>query len=76
MKTAAEYRAMAEECFKWAGETRTDAIRESYLQLAQIWLDTASKLDGLPPTRASSATDKTTCVADPGPTTPNNLTGS
>jgi hypothetical protein len=51
MKTAAEYRAMAEECFKWAGEARTDAVRASYLQLAKIWLDTASKLDGLPPTR-------------------------
>ena len=50
MKTAAEYRAMAEECFKWAHEARTDAVRKSYLQLAQVWLDTASKLDGHPPT--------------------------
>ena len=48
MKTAAEYRAMAEECFKWAGEAYTDEVRQSYLQLAQIWLDSASKLDGLP----------------------------
>ena len=51
MKTAAEYRAMAEECFKWAHETQDDEVRASYVQLALVWLDAASKLDGLPPTR-------------------------
>jgi hypothetical protein len=51
MKTAAEYRAMAEECFEWARDAKTDEVRASYLQLAQVWLDAASKLDGLPPTR-------------------------
>jgi hypothetical protein len=57
MKTAAEYRAMAEECFKWARETQDNEVRVSYLQLAQVWLDAASKLDGLPPTRTQSAPD-------------------
>jgi hypothetical protein len=47
MKTAAHYRAMAEECIKWAGEAHTAEVRESYLQLARIWLDTASRLNGL-----------------------------
>jgi hypothetical protein len=47
MKTAAEYRAMAEECIKWAGEAYTDEVRESYLQLARIWLDTASRMNGM-----------------------------
>jgi hypothetical protein len=51
MKTAAEYRAMAEECFKWAREAQTNEARASLRQLAQIWLDTASNLDGLPPIR-------------------------
>jgi hypothetical protein len=60
MKTAAEYRAMAEECFGWAREAQTHEVRASYLQLAQLWLDTASQLDGLPPTRVLSAADKTT----------------
>jgi hypothetical protein len=46
---------MAEECFRWASEAYTDQARQSYLQLAQIWLDTTSKLDGLPPTRTQSA---------------------
>ena len=60
MKTAAEYRAMANECFKWARETQTDEVRASYLQLAQVWLNTASKLDGLPPTRSRPAPDEAT----------------
>jgi hypothetical protein len=57
MKTGAEYRAMAEECFKWAREAQDDEVRVSYLQLAQVWLDAASRLDGLPPTRTQSAPD-------------------
>ena len=60
MKTAAEYRAMADECFKWARETQTDEVRASYLQLAQVWLNTASKLDGLPPSRSAPAPDEAT----------------
>jgi hypothetical protein len=34
MKTAAEYRAMAEECFKWAREAKANAVRVSLEQLA------------------------------------------
>jgi len=60
MKTAAEYRAMADECFQWAQEAQTDEVRASYLQLAQVWLNSASKLDGLPPTRSSPAPDEAT----------------
>ena len=52
MKTAAEYRAMAEECFRWAREAKANAVSVSLKQLAQAWLDAASKLDGLPPTQA------------------------
>ena len=47
MKTAAHYRALAEECIKWAGEAYTAEVRESYLALARIWLDSASRLNGL-----------------------------
>jgi len=57
MKTAAEYRAMADECFKWAREAQTKEVRKSYLQLAQIWLNTASKIDSLPPTQSPLAPD-------------------
>ena len=65
MKTAAEYRALADECFKWAREARTEEVRASYLQLAQVWLDAASKLDGLPPTRTGLAPDKPTDALSP-----------
>jgi hypothetical protein len=57
MKTAAEYRAMAEECFKWAREASDEAVRTSYLQIGQVWLDAASKLDGLPATRLAMTPD-------------------
>lgn len=72
MKTAAEYREMAEECFKWASEARTSAVRVSYLQLAQVWLNAASNIDGLPPIRRPPATeDVTKTTRTPvGPTTP------
>ena len=55
MKTAVEYRAMAEECFQWARETHDRAVRAGYLGLAQVWLDAAAKLDGLPATRIAPA---------------------
>jgi hypothetical protein len=48
VKTAKDYRAMAEECVKWAREARDDDVSAPLLQLAQTWLDAASKLDGLP----------------------------
>ena len=51
MKTATEYRTMAEECFRWAREAKAKEVRVSLVQLAQVWLDAASKLDGLPATR-------------------------
>ena len=55
MKTAAEYRALAEECFQWARETHDRVVRAGYLELAQVWLDAAAKLDGLPATRIAPA---------------------
>ena len=60
MKTAAEYRAMADECFQWAQEAQTDEVSASYTQLGRIWLDTASKLDGHSPKGSPSAPDEAT----------------
>ena len=57
VKTAAEYRAMAEECFRWAREVKANEVRVAWLQLAQVWLDLASKLDDLPPTPTETAPD-------------------
>ncbi len=48
IKTAAEYRVMATKCFQWARNTCINELRETYLQLAQFWLELASKLDSPP----------------------------
>jgi hypothetical protein len=66
MKTTAEYRAMAEECFKWGREARTYEVSAYYLQLAQVWLDTAAKLDGLTLTRTPPAPDEATKTTPSG----------
>jgi hypothetical protein len=58
MKTAAEYRTMAEECFKWAREAKAKEARDSLRQLAQVWLDAASKLDSLPLTETKAVEQK------------------
>ena len=47
-ETAKDCRAMAEGCAKSAHEARDDDVSAPLLQLGQIWLDAASKLDGLP----------------------------
>ena len=51
MTTATEYRAMAEECFKWARGAKTDNTRSSYLEIAKIWLAAAAHQDGELPIR-------------------------
>ncbi len=55
VKTAADFRLMAEQCFRWAGNTCIDEARETYLQLAEFWLDLASTLDGPPGSKQISA---------------------
>jgi hypothetical protein len=59
MKTASEYRAKAEECFRWAREANREEVRESYMQLAQVWLNAASLVDGTPPTRIAPPKERT-----------------
>jgi hypothetical protein len=44
--TAAQYRELAEECFEWAASALTDEVGATYLSIAQIWLQAASRLDG------------------------------
>jgi len=66
MKTAAEYRAMAGECFKWARGARADEVRVSLLQLGQVWLVAATKLDGLSQTQTKSAPDRPSKTARSG----------
>jgi hypothetical protein len=51
MHTAPEYREMAEECFKWAATASSEESRVTYLNIAQIWLQAAYRLDGKLPIR-------------------------
>ena len=50
MKTASEYRAMADECFQWARKASSDNERKQYLDLANAWVQAASLQDGKLPT--------------------------
>jgi hypothetical protein len=52
MTTAAEYRAMADECFQCARVAKTDNVRSAYLEIAKIWLAAADvRQDGESPIR-------------------------
>jgi hypothetical protein len=44
MSVTDEYCAMAEECFRRAGEAESDNERPGYLELALTWLEAASKV--------------------------------
>ena len=45
MTDAKEYRDFAEECLKWAQETKDDAQREVFLEMANSWVQAAARLD-------------------------------
>ena len=62
VKTAKEYRAMAEECAKWAREAHDDDVSAPLLQLAHRWLDAASKLDGLPASQVAPSPERPNVV--------------
>jgi hypothetical protein len=62
VKTANDYRAMAEECAKWAREARDDDVSAPLLQLARTWLDAASKLDGLPASQVARTPERPNVV--------------
>jgi hypothetical protein len=47
MLTPNEYRLMAEECL--LGQARSDDVRDPLIELARIWTEAASKLDGSVP---------------------------
>jgi len=49
MSTPGDYRAMAEECFRWAQHAQTEDKRQAYLDVARTWLEAASGQDCGPP---------------------------
>jgi hypothetical protein len=44
-----DYRRYAGECYKWARDSKTDAERQQYLDLASAWFHAALLQDGKPP---------------------------
>ena len=46
--SAANYRKYAQECITCAREATNDAVREQFLELANLWLTAAARMDARP----------------------------
>jgi hypothetical protein len=55
MKSAAEYRAYAEQCIESAKTAHSQEARDALLEMARVWIDAAHQLEGL---RATQRTTK------------------
>jgi hypothetical protein len=47
MKSAAEYRAYAEQCIESAKIAHSQGARDALLEMARVWIDAAHQLDQL-----------------------------
>ena len=47
MKSAAEYRAYAEQCIESVKTARSQEARDALLEMARVWIDAAHQLDQL-----------------------------
>jgi hypothetical protein len=45
MHTATDYRKFAQECMDSARSANSDAVRNQFLELAQLWLTAAARLE-------------------------------
>jgi hypothetical protein len=45
MLTAPEYHGLAEECFRLATRIQPHAVKQAYIDLGKLWLETASRLE-------------------------------
>jgi hypothetical protein len=41
-----EFREFAQECLRWAGETKSERHREVLLEMARTWLQAAVEIEG------------------------------
>ena len=41
-----DFREFAQECLRWAGETRSDRHRQVLLEMARTWLQAALEIEG------------------------------
>lgn len=47
--TPEDYRAIADQCFRWMHDEQTADERKTYLNIARAWLDAASAEEDEPP---------------------------
>jgi hypothetical protein len=47
MKSAAEYRAYAEQCIESAKTANSQEARDALLETAHVWIDAAHQLDAI-----------------------------
>ncbi len=45
MESAKHYRDYAEDCLNWAKAAKSDQQRETFLQMAQTWLEAATRAE-------------------------------
>ena len=55
MPTSNECREIAEKCYRWASEAKTETDRLALLDLARTWLDAASSQDEMTPAQIAEA---------------------
>ena len=41
-----EFREFAQECLRWAGETKSERHRQVLLEMARTWLEAAVEVEG------------------------------
>ena len=41
-----DFREFAQECLRWAGETKSDRHRQVLLEMARTWIQAALELEG------------------------------
>jgi hypothetical protein len=44
--SAEEFREFAQECLRWAGETRSERHRQVLLEMARTWIQAALEVEG------------------------------
>jgi hypothetical protein len=42
-----EFREFAQECLRWAGETKSERHRQVLLEMARTWLQAAVEVEGI-----------------------------
>jgi hypothetical protein len=58
MKSAAEYRAYAEQCIESAKTAHSQEARDALLEMARVWIDAAHQTEGLRGTQRTAKPER------------------